>query len=223
MPVVANMEGDSPNQDHSYLMTVSRCVLALFIAAVVLISPTEALAQEAGATVEEPELRDELLEMLDDWESLRDSLDRAHGYDQPMPPADSARMEELVEQNVDRLSDIIREHGFPGNSMVGEEGSQAIWVLTQHADGHLEFQRGVLSFMKEAVEENEVDPRHVAYLEDRVRIAQGRDQVYGTQVQFLDGMPRPFPIEDAEDVDERRDEMGLQPLEEYLRELREMQ
>jgi hypothetical protein len=60
-------------------------------------------------------------------------------------------------------------------------------------------------------------------LAGRVRVAEGRPQVYGTQVGGLDedGNPvRRTPIEDPDNVDARRAAAGLGTLEEYYEEMR---
>jgi hypothetical protein len=120
--------------------------------------------------------------------------------------------------NTDRLADIVAEHGWPGRSLVGEEGAHHAWLLAQHADRQLDFQRRALQLLTEAVEAGEATPRQLAYLTDRVRMNEGREQVYGTQMGY-DGpnaAPKPWPIEDAEHVDERRVAAGLEPLAEYV-------
>jgi hypothetical protein len=54
--------------------------------------------------------------------------------------------------------------------------------------------------------------------EDQIRVEEGRKQIYGTEVtQGPDGIPRLYPLEDPESVDERRKLVGLPPLDEYLR------
>ncbi len=74
-----------------------------------------------------------------------------------------------------------------------------------------------------AVAAGDAPPAHYALLLDRVRMADGRDQLYGSQfVRTEDGSSvAPWPIEDAEHVDERRQEVGLTPLAEQAREMRE--
>jgi hypothetical protein len=53
----------------------------------------------------------------------------------------------------------------------------------------------------------------VAVLEDRLRIANGRKQLYATQlVGAGDGKLEPAPVEDPKHVDLRRDAAGLPPL-----------
>jgi hypothetical protein len=73
-----------------------------------------------------------------------------------------------------------------------------------------------------AVAADDASAGDLAYLVDRVRVAEGRPQVYGTQVQMgPDGDPTPrMPIEDPENVNARRAEAGLPTLEEYYAEMR---
>ena len=60
-------------------------------------------------------------------------------------------------------------------------------------------------------------PEHYAFLYDCVRMADGKDQLYGSQfVRSVDGdTVVPWPIEDPEHVDARRARLGLPPLAEH--------
>jgi hypothetical protein len=52
-------------------------------------------------------------------------------------------------------------------------------------------------------------------LEDRIRMFEGRPQLYGTQLVADDeGWLRPYPIEDPAGVEERRRQVGLARLPE---------
>ncbi len=42
-------------------------------------------------------------------------------------------MQQVHEQNAKRLDEIVTEHGWPGVSVVGLEGSRAAWLIAQHA------------------------------------------------------------------------------------------
>jgi hypothetical protein len=120
--------------------------------------------------------------------------------------------------NTDRLREIVREHGWPGVSLVGEAGAEAAWLIAQHADRQLDFQREVLPLLTAAAANGEANARHVAYLTDRICMAEGRPQVYGTQVgDMRDGRPIPWPIQDIDSVDARRLAASLEPLDDYLR------
>jgi hypothetical protein len=89
------------------------------------------------------------------------------------------------------------------------------WLLVQHADHDRAFQRTCLALLR-AQPPEEVDARNIAYLEDRVRVGEGRPQLYGTQFHTNEqGELEPFPIEDQNQVDTRRAAVGLSTLAEY--------
>lgn len=113
-----------------------------------------------------------------------------------------------------RLNQIIGEHGWPGRSLVGDDGSAAAWLLAQHADRDAALQKRCLSLLREAVRTGDADPSHAAYLEDRIAVHEGRPQSYGTQFERLDGTFVPSPIADPDRVDERRRSVGLGTLAE---------
>nr|WP_107304219.1 DUF6624 domain-containing protein [Streptomyces sp. FXJ1.172]WEO92689.1 hypothetical protein A6P39_000250 [Streptomyces sp. FXJ1.172] len=64
---------------------------------------------------------------------------------------------------------------------------------------------------------------HYVYLTDRVRVAEGRPQLYGTQYQD-DGTGtgiKAYLIEDPQRLNERRAAFGLKPHAEYERRMRD--
>jgi hypothetical protein len=119
------------------------------------------------------------------------------------------------DDNTAWLKVIVRRHGWPGRSLVGEEAASAAWLLVQHADHDAAFQRECHGLMEEAVKLGDASAKDWAYLTDRVLRAEGRPQRYGTQ--FTEGPKglEPQPMEDPEGVDERRAGVGLGPLDEY--------
>src|SRR3546814_810989 len=123
--------------------------------------------------------------------------------------------------NQERLAEIFDEHGWPGWSLVGQDGSTAAWAIVQHADLDLDFQRRGLELLEAAVDAGDASPGDLAYLTDRVLVAEGKPQVYGTQWGLsVIGEPEPrTPIEDEANVDDRRAAAGLSTLDEYVEEL----
>lgn len=116
--------------------------------------------------------------------------------------------------NTDRLREIVNRHGWPGRSLVGKKGAGQAWLLAQHASPN--FQRQTLRLLAEAVDRGEATQRQLAYLTDRVRMNEGRDQLYGTQFKGAsDGTWVPWPIEKPEQLDARRKAVGLEPFAEY--------
>ncbi len=111
----------------------------------------------------------------------------------------------------------IARHGWLGFETVGRDGATAAWLIVQHADADREFQQACLELLRHAVARGDADAGQLAFLTDRVRVGQGRPQVYGTQTRVLsDGSVEPFEIEDADRVDERRLALGLNSLVAYL-------
>jgi hypothetical protein len=117
-------------------------------------------------------------------------------------------------KNTERMKEIVSEIGWPTISKVGGKSSLNAWVIVQHADHDIEFQKYCLSLMGKEVQE-EVSQKNIAYLEDRVRVHSGQPQIYGTQFKLIDGKFIPDEIEDPEHVDERRKKMGLTTMAEY--------
>jgi len=114
------------------------------------------------------------------------------------------------------IRQVIAEHGRPGRSDVGDDGAQAAWLLVQHADADPAFQRDCLGLLTAAAGQGEARRSHLALLTDRVLVAGGQPQEYGTQLRYRDGECVPFPVRDPERVDERRAAMALQPLADYV-------
>jgi hypothetical protein len=168
-------------------------------------SDDEAATDEDGA-ITEPELREELLEMMDADQAERTGEVGANG--------DAER--------TDRLREIVDEHGWPIFRLVGRDGATAAWVIAQHSDQEVGFQEEALGLMQAAAEDDQVDPSELAYLEDRVAVNNGEPQRYGTQVRCgPDGAEPATPLADAEGVDDLRAEVHLDPLADYLAEFAE--
>lgn len=120
--------------------------------------------------------------------------------------------------NLNRLKQIISLHDWPGYKLVGKEGSNAAWIITQHVRKDLEFQKSALEKLKKAVSEGDADPHALAYLTDKVLVKQNLPQVYGSQIDWLsDDSPKPYKIKNIDSVDSRRLSIGLDSLVVYLR------
>jgi hypothetical protein len=129
---------------------------------------------------------------------------------------------EVDDDNLAWLKQIVEQYGWPGITLVGEQGSDDAWLLAQHADRDPDFQRSLLPLLQHAVNAGDAPPRHLAYLTDRVLVAAGEPQVYGTQyIEDPDGQTlRPHPVTDPDNLDARRATVGLEPAAAYDRRLR---
>jgi hypothetical protein len=114
-----------------------------------------------------------------------------------------------------RIRAILETYGWPGRSLVGEDGCRAAGFVVQHAILDSELQRRGVELLTEAVEKHEAESPMLAFLTDRVCMQEGKPQIYGTQyIGAKSGGVEPWPIANSETVDERRRAVGLPPLAE---------
>ncbi len=160
-------------------------------------------------------LHDELIEMEEADQKARFNL-----INNKFPSEDLCSAVQRVDtQNRERLKSIIDQYGWPGVSLVGLKGSSAIWLLVQHQDNNIDFQKQCLELLKNAVNQYEASSQSLAYLTDRVNVNEGRPQIYGTQWLQVDGNFTLYAVEDIEHLDQRRSQMGLCIIAEYKKQL----
>lgn len=130
-------------------------------------------------------------------------------------PGYHPEMEAVHHRHNARMREIIEERGWPGHSLVGEDGCRAAGFIVQHAILDHDLQRRCLDLLAEAVAGGEAAPFMPALLTDRVRMDEGLPQIYGTQhVGTASGGIEPWPIAEPESVDQRRRAVGLPPFAE---------
>ena len=137
-----------------------------------------------------------------------------HSEMHPLQSMHGDEMHTVDADNTARLKEIIAEHGWPGSSLVGEDGACAAFLIAQHADLEPAFQQRCLKLMQNSAP-GEVSPGDIAYLTDRVRVNTGQPQLYGTQFWIQGGSLVPRPIEEPELLDARRAASGLIPMSDY--------
>ena len=110
---------------------------------------------------------------------------------------------------------IIDRYGWLGANEVGDLANQSLWLVIQHAP--IEIQEKYLPYLRESVEKGESEGWYLAFLEDRILMRNGEKQIYGSQSTFNKetGKFHIYPIRDPENVNEKRNEIGLEPIEEY--------
>ncbi|MDB5368283.1 MAG: hypothetical protein JWM77_4210 [Rhodospirillales bacterium] len=125
------------------------------------------------------------------------------------------RFDELDRANTERLKNIVERYGWPSTRNFGEAAEQAAWLIALHADLDRPFQHRVLTLLEASTEQGESPPRHLAYLYDRVAVADHKPQRWGTQGRCVAEKWEPFPIEDPAGVDRRRAAAGMAPMAAY--------
>lgn len=177
----------------------------------------------ADTSVELPDVRAELLRMQ--WvdqkirQQFADSL-RAGSVDGLSGLLGVIRYSYLEsrvdEANTVHLKELVNKHGWLNERRVGPKGAEAAFLIAQHADHDLTFQKKVLGHVQQAYQAGTASGQQLGLLTDRVRIAEGNPQLYGTQAQIRNGELHLSPITDSANVDQRRADVGLPPLSEYI-------
>jgi hypothetical protein len=117
---------------------------------------------------------------------------------------------EVRHDNQLALDRIIAEHGWPGLTLVGVDGQRAAWLIAQHADDDVAFQKNCLDLIREAFVIGEAEGNALAYLTDRILEHEGSPQMYGTQGVGV------FSPEDERRVDANRKAIGLEAWRQYF-------
>lgn len=168
------------------------------------------------------ELRAELLEMASADQEVRERLNAVVTWGDP----ESFRTQEAQRafeemaavdvRNQLRLDEITSQFGWPSALSVGREAASAALLIIEHSD--VQTKEQYLPLLRQAVEDGQEDPSLLAQLEDEVSVANTGYQIYGTEISIDTGVPVLVPILDPEQLDARRARLGLQPIEEHLRE-----
>ena len=115
-----------------------------------------------------------------------------------------------------KVTKILDERGWLGADIIGRQGNTALFLVIQHAN--IETQLKYLPMMREAVKEGKASASGLALLEDRTSLRQGGKQIYGSQIgrDNETGNYYVLPLEDPDHVNEKRAEVGLGTLEDYV-------
>lgn len=118
--------------------------------------------------------------------------------------------------NLIKVQKILDEKGWLGANIIGKQGNASLFLVIQHAP--LETQEKYLPMMRQAVKDGNASSGSLALLEDRVALRKGGKQIYGSQIGRDQETGEYFvsPLEDPENVDKRRAEVGLGPISKYV-------
>lgn len=118
--------------------------------------------------------------------------------------------------NLIKVSSILDRYGWLGADVVGEQGNSALFLVIQHSE--IATQEKYLPMMRDAVKNGRANGSSLALLEDRVALRQGKKQIYGSQIARDPENQTHYilPLDDPDNVDKRRAEVGLEPLANYV-------
>lgn len=102
--------------------------------------------------------------------------------------------------NTNKLKDYLENNEFPTLESFGEEVLNHMMHIVQHSDHDLSFQEMILEKVQ-ALEEKSLFPKKwIPFLTDRILVAKGKPQVYGTQGRDFDGVWRLCELKFSEEM-----------------------
>jgi hypothetical protein len=145
-----------------------------------------------------------------------DGLEKKYGWESKEMKEHWKLINEKDSLNLIQIRSILDQYGWLGADVVGVQGNSTLFLVIQHSNQAT--QEKYLPMMREAVKQGKARGSSLALLEDRVALGQGKRQIYGsqigrnpeTQVYYVS------PLDDPDNVDKRRAEVGLGPLSDYV-------
>jgi hypothetical protein len=114
-------------------------------------------------------------------------------------------------KNQELVVSILEKCGMPTLEEVSEKQLYTVWLVLQHSRPKIRAK--YFPLIEEAVENGELSKSKYALMKDRILMDDGEPQLYGSQIY----RGKLYDLRNPETVDERRAEMGLEPLKVYLK------
>ncbi|MFD2585945.1 DUF6624 domain-containing protein [Croceitalea marina] len=135
-------------------------------------------------------------------------------------PENWSKQIEIDSSNLGYVEKIMKEHGYPGKSMVGEKTASAAWYVIQHSDKIDVY----IDEIKQAADNGELPFRLYAMMLDRHLMYNDKAQIYGTQgSSYFIGSPKEinfiWPIQNPDSVNILRKGVFGTTVEEYGKDL----
>lgn len=149
--------------------------------------------------------------------SKRDSLMRIYGAESVEVLEQQKIYERNHRINEKIICNLLDENGWPDPDLTGNRGNWTICNVIQHADNEVRIK--YLPMMRKAVQDQKLEPRFLARAEDRIATERGDLQLYGGQMKYYPETKsfNLWPVYDPENIDKRRAEIGLEPIEVFLK------
>jgi len=178
---------------------------------------TQEIVERLHKIANTEEKLNQLLQSVDLEERI--SLGKEIGLSESEATGDLSKLQAAVDStDMIYVEELFKTVGYPGKSIVGEPLNIVAWeVLQRNPDKIGEYR----DLIVEAGESGELPMQKVATMEDYYLMVNNLPQQYGTQGMIKSsGEKFIWPIEDAENVNQRRKEVGFdQTVEEYAKEI----
>ena len=114
-------------------------------------------------------------------------------------------------RNQELVISIIEKCGMPTLKEVDQKQMDAIWLGLQHSTK--EIRKKYFPQVEKAVKNGDLSKGQYALMKDRMLMDEGKPQIYGSQIKN----GKLYKLENPENVNKRRKEMGMEPIEDYLK------
>lgn len=114
-------------------------------------------------------------------------------------------------RNQELVISIIEKCGMPTLKEVDQRRMDAIWLGLQHSTK--EIRKKYFPQVEKAVKNGDLSKGQYALMKDRMLMDEGKPQIYGSQIEN----GKLYELENPKTVNERRKEMGMEPIEDYLK------
>ena len=115
-------------------------------------------------------------------------------------------------RNQELVISIIEKCGMPTLKEVTQEQMNAIWLGLQH-NSDSKYRIKYFPLIEKAVANGDLNKEQYALMKDRVLMEEGKPQMYGSQIKN----GKLYDLKSPEGVNKRRKEMGMEPIEDYLK------
>jgi hypothetical protein len=152
-----------------------------------------------------------------DCAQIKEILIEVYSLDQNMRMDGSPFDPSIDRENLVKVISLIENCGMPTLENVNKKELLAIWLVFQHADNY--HRKKYLPQLKKSAENGDLRKSEMALMEDRILMDDRKPQIYGSQI--TDNEERNgwmlYDLENPESVDRRRADVGLEPLNEYVK------
>jgi hypothetical protein len=152
-----------------------------------------------------------------DCSKMEKILETVYETDQGNRQGGSVANADIDKENQQLVVSAIEKCGFPSVEKHGYKSVEAVFLIIQHAGKSL--REKYFPQIKKSAHQGDLQWSTVALMEDRMLMDRGEKQKYGSQVEKKNGSDKwsLYPIEDPQNVNKRRAQVGLGPIEEYLK------
>ena len=144
-------------------------------------------------------------------------LEEVLQLDQGMRNGNQPFDQSIDRQNLIKVVSIIEQCGIEQIKSLSPDDIHVIWLVIQHAP--TKYQKHYFPMFEDLVASDQLKRSSLAMMEDRILMADKKPQKYGTQVTKNKATEKweLYQLENPEQVNERRLEVGFGPIERYLK------